>query len=121
MVGVVSRILIVRVNQGGSWRYLNSAIPPSSFELFSGMAWFLQHYGLVVIDCKPMLLAAMPRRIFLQRLLQLVSSSKWLLQSSKSYSEGACTCPLPLLLVQFIFHALGDDVLSKEEDDHYGF
>jgi hypothetical protein len=72
-------------------------------------------------DCKPVLLGVLPQPMFFQRLLDLVVSSEWILQSSKpcmamAFAGTPFLCCLSSVLFQAP-EAPVEDEQSKEEDD----
>jgi hypothetical protein len=66
-----------------NWLSLVVAILISFFDLFFVKFQLFQPVGLVMKDCKPVLLGVLPQLMFFQRLLDLIVSSGWFLRSSK--------------------------------------
>jgi hypothetical protein len=66
-----------------TWLFFVGAVLISFFDLFFTKFWFLQPAGLVITDCKSVLLGVLPQPMFFQHLPDLIVSSRWFLQSSK--------------------------------------
>jgi hypothetical protein len=77
----------------------------SFFDMFFVKFRFLQPTGLVMTDCKPVLLGVLPQlMMFFQRLLDLVVSSGWFLRSSKPcVAMTFAGAPFPCCLSSAIF------------------
>jgi hypothetical protein len=67
-----------------SWLAFDVAISTSSFGLFYCMVWNLQHFVLIVKDCKSMFLGEFLQLMLFQWIVDLVVSSEWILWSPKT-------------------------------------
>jgi hypothetical protein len=87
-----------------SWLSFVGVILIPFFDLFFVKFRFLQPAGLVMTDCKPVLLRVLPQSMFFQRLLDLVVSSGWFLRSSKPcVSMTFAGAPFPCCLSSAFF------------------